>query len=197
MGDVNSSVERKNLIGAVDAFRRTSTTEKRLRLTIKTQNVLVGSEPHARLMKACAEDDRIELIDRTMSREEIVALLSRSHCFMSLHRSEGFGLVLAEAMQLGTPVVTTAWSGNTDFMNAEVASLVPSQLVPVADPQKIYQHQVWAEPDLDAAADHLSRLVHDPAYWHTLSKDGALYVRRGLGIEAYRSIIEPRLGKPL
>lgn len=88
----------------------------------------------------------IYLIDETISRNDVNALINVTDCFISLHRSEGFGLGFAEAMYLGKPVIGTNWSSNTDFMNEKNACLVDYKLVQLEKdygPYKSYQY--WAD----------------------------------------------------
>jgi glycosyltransferase involved in cell wall biosynthesis len=88
-------------------------------------------------------------------------MIELADCFVSLHRAEGFGLNLAAAMAAGRPVIATGYSGNTTFMDAGTAFLVPYDLVPVGPDCHPYPPDAsWAEPDLDAAA-RLMRLVFD------------------------------------
>jgi glycosyltransferase involved in cell wall biosynthesis len=89
------------------------------------------------------------------------ALTAASDIVLSLHRSEGFGLVLAEAMLLGKPVIATGWSGNMTFMDAESAALVDYRLVPAQDPRQVYAGASWAEPAQATAVAHLRRLADD------------------------------------
>jgi glycosyltransferase involved in cell wall biosynthesis len=117
----------------------------------------------ARLREAAAGAANISIHDRVLSRAELQGWLANADAVMSLHRAEGFGLVPAEAMQLGRPVIATRWSGNIDFMTAENSALVDYSLVPAVDPQGTYHHpdQLWAEPDVAHAADWLRRLAAD------------------------------------
>ena len=96
-------------------------------------------------------DPRITLLDRTLDRSELDALIAGCDALMLLHRSEGFGLPLAEAMGQGLPVVATNWSGNTDFMDFDNSCPVSYCLVPARDPQGSYDHadQLWAEPSAE------------------------------------------------
>jgi glycosyltransferase involved in cell wall biosynthesis len=100
-----------------------------------------------------------------MTRREVWGLMQAADCLVSLHRAEGYGLALAEAMRLGRPIVATGWSGNMDFMDASCALLVPHRLVPAADARGTYQVRgaAWAEPDVGAAAAALAALADDPA----------------------------------
>src|SRR5262249_9150038 len=100
-------------------------------------------------------------------------LESLCDCYVSLHRSEGFGLGLAESMYLGKPVIGTNWSGNTDFMNADNSCPVRYQLVPLESdygPYKRGQH--WAEPDIDHAVWYMQRVVEDAAWRRTIAAQG-------------------------
>jgi glycosyltransferase involved in cell wall biosynthesis len=114
-----------------------------------------------------------QLIDRPLSRSEAQALQAACDVFVSLHRSEGFGLNVAEAMLLGKPVVVTGWSGNLDFTTARNSCLVDFKLVPLTQDYGPYQKgNRWAEPDIDEAAGYLARLADDPAFRQQLAARG-------------------------
>jgi glycosyltransferase involved in cell wall biosynthesis len=113
-----------------------------------------------------------------MDDREIKELVRLCDCFLSLHRSEGFGRGLAEAMYFGKPVIATGYSGNLDFMNQANACLVDCTLIPVgADEYPCGAGQRWAEPDVDQAAWHLRRLVMDPAYAVEIGQRAAHYIQ--------------------
>ena len=100
-------------------------------------------------------------------------------CFISLHRSEGFGFGLAKSMLLGKPVIATNYSGNTDFMNQDNSCLVNYKLIKLAKKEYIFgKGQVWADPDIDHATGYMKRLVKDVEYRKRIAKVGQQYIRK-------------------
>ena len=158
--DFASVFDRKNPLGLIDAYCRAFGPDDGAHLVLKT----VGGARHweqMELLRASVDRPDILVMDGFVRPHQVKAMLELSDCYASLHRSEGFGLGLAEAMALGKPVVATAWSGNMDFMDDENSYLVPADLVPIPDDVHVYGGLGrWAEPDLDAAADAL-RSIHD------------------------------------
>jgi hypothetical protein len=153
---------RKNPDGLIAAYSRAFRPEDGAHLIIKTIN---GDLHHAELERLRFAVDRpdVTIVDGYVGWSEARALMELADCYVSLHRSEGFGLTLAEAMALGKPVIATAWSGNLDFMTAEVSHLVPAELVPIPGDVPVYGGiGRWAEPDLDAAAQALRQVFDDP-----------------------------------
>ncbi|KAB1075100.1 glycosyltransferase [Methylobacterium planeticum] len=151
--DSLSYIQRKNPMAAIRAFREAFPDERDVRLVIKTHNASVINESGTShewryLLDACQSDSRISLIDRTVSHETILQLVSAADCYVSLHRSEGFGLGMLEAMQLGTPVACTGYSGNADFCTPETAWLIEYDEVRPKAGDYAYagpEHR-WAEP---------------------------------------------------
>jgi glycosyltransferase involved in cell wall biosynthesis len=110
-----------------------------------------------------AEDPEIMLIDATMKREDVLGLIAASDCVVSLHRSEGFGLLVAEAMLLGKPVVATNYSATTELVSPETGFPVGYRLVPVAAGEYPFaEGQVWADPDVAHAAWQMARIFSEP-----------------------------------
>jgi glycosyltransferase involved in cell wall biosynthesis len=179
--DFRSFVGRKNPQAAIrafgDAFSRADDT---VGLVIKTNGMEECPDAYHEFRKTLDRSDpRIVWIDRVMDDREIRGLVSQCDCFVSLHRSEGFGRGLAEAMYLGKPVIATGYSGNLDFMNEGNSFLVDYLLVPVGENE--YPHgtgQVWAEPDIEMAAAYMKALVADPALARGVGASGAAYIRR-------------------
>ena len=163
--------DRKNPLGAVAAFRRALPNDRNAMLVIKVNNPIAGRAPHpivTRLRDECVGDSRLRLIEEPMSYRDVLTLYASCDAFVSLHRSEGLGLGLMEAMALGKPVIGTAWSGNMSFMNATNSCLVSYRLVPVRSSLDVYSRRLlgsralWADADIDDAATWMKRLVAEP-----------------------------------
>lgn len=169
-----SSFARKNPLGAIAAFRAAFGDRTERLLLLKVGNPHHFPQDFARLAAAVAGAPNIRLETRTMPAADAAALMAAADIVLSLHRSEGFGLVPAEAMLLGKPVVATGWSGNMDFMEEGAAALVRYRLVPARDPREVYElpGAVWAEPDIAHAADWLDQLAEDPAARRSLGEAG-------------------------
>jgi glycosyltransferase involved in cell wall biosynthesis len=181
--DFNSSVARKNPRGAIAAFARAFGDDPAVRLTIKCQ----GSErfPQALAMLRNGLPDNVRVLDEVWPYARVKSLIAGADALISLHRGEGFGLTMAEAMALGVPVLATAFSGNLDFMDADCALLVGATPTPVHDPQGIYRGQSWADPDLEAAAEGLRRLRQDAALRRHLGEAGRRKVAKVLSPAAW------------
>lgn len=195
--DFNSWMTRKNPQAAIAAFRAAFPPMRRdVRLLIKTINGERQPSALRTLREAAAGDDRIEIRDGFLDREGMWALQAACDAYLSLHRSEGFGLGLAECMALGRPVVATAYSGNLQFMDAGNSALVPYRLVPVAEGDYPDWHgQHWADPDVQAAAALLRRLADDPAEASRLGRNARESLLRRFSAEAGAAAIRARLAQ--
>ncbi len=156
-----SSFARKNPFAALAAFHAAFGDRADRLLVLKVGHAEHAPEDFARLA-AMAAGPNIRLETRILPPADSHALTACADILLSLHRAEGFGLVLAEAMLLGKPVVATGWSGNIDFMDAGNSELVGYRLIPARDDRWVYRG-LWAEPDVEAAADRLRALADDPA----------------------------------
>ena len=178
-----SSFTRKNPIAAIAAFRAAFGDRTDRLLLIKLNHVDHFPDDFAAVQAAVADAANIRIETRVLPYADRHALTACADILLSLHRSEGFGLVLAEAMLLGVPVVATGWSGNMDFMDAETAALVKFHLIPAQDPRGVLQvaGAVWAEPDIADAAARLRQLADDPDARRALGARGAAMARQRLG----------------
>lgn len=168
--DSYSFVDRKNPLGAVRAFRMAFGAAERVRLVIKTHNrravrdaaqLLIWAEIDA----AIAADPRIVLLDETLDRRSALSIKAGCDAYISLHRSEGWGFGMIEAMSLGVPVICTAYSGNMEFCRPNMAWLVDYHEVPLKPSDYVYVRNgnVWAEPHIDHAAQQLRAVYRDDA----------------------------------
>jgi glycosyltransferase involved in cell wall biosynthesis len=161
--DYLSTLQRKNPVGLVAAFKRAFASGEGPQLLIKTINAPLRPLAEEELLWACDGRRDIHVIDRSLTGTEKDALMATCDCYVSLHRSEGFGLTLAEAMVLGKPVVATRYSGNLDFMTGENSYLVERAIRRVGPDCEIYPADAeWAEPDLDHAARLMRRVFQAP-----------------------------------
>jgi glycosyltransferase involved in cell wall biosynthesis len=163
MADMMSIAGRKNPFAAVQVFRAAfAADDTRVQLIVKIANAHRDVTAHEQLLALVAGHPQILLLEESLDRPTLNRLLDSVDCFVSLHRSEGFGLVIAEAMARGKVVVATDWSGNTDFMNAHNALPVDYRLVSLqADAGPYRQGERWAEPSLDDAVAKMRQVVGD------------------------------------
>lgn len=177
-----SSFERKNPLAAITAFRTAFGDRADRILLLKVGNREHAPDDFARIVAATGGAPNIRLETRTFPSGDLHALTAASDIVMSLHRSEGFGLVLAEAMLLGKPVIATGWSGNMAFMDADSAALVDYRLVATDDPRQVYTGASWAEVDQASAVQQLRRLADDAAARAALGAKGQGTATARLGI---------------
>ncbi|MFZ0610465.1 MAG: glycosyltransferase [Xanthobacteraceae bacterium] len=180
---MGSAFTRKNPLAAIAAFRRAFGDAPNRILVIKL--IDHGASPIAReaLERAIAGASNIRLLNVMLPPADMSGLMADVDIVLSMHRSEGFGLVPAEAMQLGKPVVATGWSGNMDFMNARNSAPVSYRLVPVEDPYDgafLADGQCWADADVEDAAAWLRRLAADPQLRRSLGEIAGADIARQL-----------------
>jgi len=194
--DMGSSFARKNPLASIRAFRRAFNDDPSARLLVKTLNVDVFDEGQRQLRESIGSATNIDLVDKRMSQTELMELYRSADVLLSLHRSEGFGLTIAEAMLSGMPIIATNWSGNTDFLSIETGFPIGYRLVPAGDPQRTY-HQpamTWAEADAEAAAKALRALRDEPFLRATMGQAARSYSQENWSIERYSDAVLSALG---
>ncbi len=160
--DARSSLFRKNIEGAIALFRKAfPEPSARRRLIVKLHHTEFSPHAMATIHAAMGDRPDIQLIDDPIDRAQMAGLMARCDVFLSPHRSEGFGLMIAEAFRAGRVALATNWSGNVDFMGGLDPLLIRARTVPVRDPYGVYPSGAdaqWAEPDLDDGAAKLVAL---------------------------------------
>lgn len=215
--DFFSVLERKNPLGLIEAFTRAFRPAEGPVLVIKTINGEKRIPEMEKLRYAARGRPDVILRDGYLSAVQNNSLTALADCYVSLHRSEGFGLTIAEAMALGKPAIATSYSGNLEFMTEENSYLCPaarSEVGPEHEPYPASSH--WSEPDLETAA-HLLRHVytnqeearkkglraaqhicklHEPALSGSLMRDRLAKIRRrraGTHPPSSNALLEDRL----
>jgi len=165
MADSRSSLSRKNPEGALRAFHKAFGHSPAARLVLK----LGGRADDWQALESAAgpllKAGNVQIVRGYLDEQAMTNLYRSSDVLLSMHRAEGFGLPMLEAMAHGIPVVATGWSGNLEFMNVANSHLVPYKLIPVSDSSNIYSDSVWAEPDLQEAVRCLRQLAISPSYY--------------------------------
>lgn len=165
LADGRSSLFRKGALNAIKAFQAAFPNGEPHTLTLKCRDLDVESEIVGEVRGLIKQDHRISLVETNMKEDEKWNLIARHDVIFSPHRSEGFGLVLAEAMALGKTVMATGWSGNMTFMTQHNSILLPYHMVAVEDPTGIYamrENVAWASPYMDATIEAMRHIAANP-----------------------------------
>ena len=192
--DFLSIMERKNPHGLIDAFTRAFSPNEGPILVLKGINGERCLNERERLWAAAGDRSDIVIIDSYFSPAEKNALLRLCDCYTSLHRAEGLGLTMAEAMALGKPVIATGYSGNLHFMtpeNSYLVNYVMSRVPAGCDPYP--ETASWAEPDLDEAARYMREVYDRPAAARTRAARGQVDVLQRHNLQTSGAAIAARL----
>jgi glycosyltransferase involved in cell wall biosynthesis len=211
--DIHSSVARKNPEGVIKAFQKAFPKEGPdqvgLVMKVNISNARIeklglleqllfyfGKQQSWNAVKRLAAGDkRIHFIEESMRRPRVMALYKACDCYVSLHRAEGFGRGIAEAILLGKQVIATGYSGNMDFCREPRVALVRHKIRAMERGEYFWgDGQSWAEPEIDHAAELMRsvrenpRDVSEPGYDFSPEAVGRIYAQRleeirvGLGI---------------
>jgi len=191
--DMFSTTGRKNPYGLIDAFRRAFRPDEPIDLVIKVSRGFKLPVEFAELQARCMAAG-VRLMNEVLPRDDLLALLNTCDCYVSLHRSEGLGLGMAETMLMGKPVIATGYSGNLDFMNPGNSYLVRyERRASEVDHPPYPKGAVWAEPDLDHAAELMRFVAEHPAEAAATGARAKAELERTLSMEAYAERVRMRL----
>jgi glycosyltransferase involved in cell wall biosynthesis len=183
--DFLSTAERKNPVGLIDAYTRAFGPDDGTVLVLKSINGDKRVGQLERVHRAAEGRPDVIVRDTYLAPDLHAALLTECDAYVSLHRSEGFGLDLAAAMGLGKPVIATGYSGNLEFMGDDTAYLVDYELEPVGRGNEPYPADSrWARPRVDHAAELMRRVVERPDEARERGRRAAESVRTDFSIEA-------------
>jgi glycosyltransferase involved in cell wall biosynthesis len=194
MYDVHSVHARKNPGAAIQAFIKAFFGDSQVGLVIKVNNGKSNPYEVQQLQMIARKCNNVFILDKVLSRIEINSLINSVDCFISLHRSEGFGLVIAEAMCLGKPVIATNWSGNVDFMSKKNSCPVNYKLIELTESYGPYKKgQYWAEPDIEHAKYYMQKIFKSNSYRCSIGAEAKEYVRTNLSPLTVGKMIYQRL----
>ncbi|MFN2513705.1 MAG: glycosyltransferase [Pyrinomonadaceae bacterium] len=195
MFDTKSVLQRKNPLGILRSFKNAFLpNDPSVGLIMKFNNPDYQEPMLQALQEEMKGRENVFVIDRVMNRDEVNSLISVSDCFVSLHRSEGFGLGPAEAMSLGKPSIITNWSGNTDYMTRDNSIGIDYELVKLGQDYGPYKaDQYWAEPDLEQATYWMKTIVQDAELAKRIGRRGQETINSEFSPEAVGRKIQERL----
>lgn len=197
--DIRSYIQRKNPLSIITAFRKLLKQRpySKAHLVLKISGGASSPKDLLNFKDKLSDiSNNVTIIEKSMSDNEIKNLLRNSDCFISLHRSEGFGRGMAEAMYLGKPVIATSFSGNMDFMNHETSLEVGYELTAVNNGE--YPHaknQTWANADTDQATNYMMTLVDNPGTGLSIGAKAGLHIHSKFGYQASGQKYLNRLNK--
>jgi len=191
--DFLSSAERKNPLAVVRAFKKAFGDDENALLVLKTSNSDRFPDDAAALRRQL-DGAPIRLIDEYISRREVYDLMQLSDCYVSLHRCEGFGLTMAEAMALGKPVIATDYSGNTDFMDVGNSLPVRYRVATLDRDHGPYaKGSRWAEPDIEHAAEMMQRVRREPQLAQRIGHQAQQDIVDRLSPDAVGTLVRERM----
>lgn len=205
MLDFDSAVERKNPEAVIKAFKSVfDKSDIEVCLIIKVSYNEQSAAPETKksynnLIQMLDGYSNIFIINENLRKEDLNALINMSDCFISLHRSEGYGLGPAEAMAMGKPVISTNWSATTEFMDADSAMLVDYKTIPVFgyfyDNILKQSHQYWADPDVEHAAFFMKKIYTDAEFAKKISNNAKNIFNTSYSLDSIAKTIQNRIGE--
>jgi glycosyltransferase involved in cell wall biosynthesis len=189
----HSRYQRKNPLGLIESFKQCFRPGEPAHLIIKCANADFNLD-HYREMKRHAEGHRISVYDGRWSGPEMADLMSAGDCYVSLHRAEGLGLTISDAMAAAKPVIATGWSGNMDFMTVANSFPVEFRLIELDKRVAHYRAgEVWAEPSIEHSAELMRYVFENRAQAHAKAEAGRNDIRAHYSVAAVSELMQRRM----
>lgn len=184
--DGNSWVTRKNPAACIKAFKKAfGESNKDVSLVIKAMNTDLSGVIWDELIALATHDARVIIINQILQKSELINLVTSCDCFVSLHRSEGFGRNIAEAMLLGIPVIVSNFSGSTDFCNARTSFLVGGKKIPLKIGDYLfYEDQFWFDADIEEASIQMELVASQSRRRCEVAENGKKFIEAHYSLEA-------------
>ena len=190
-----SGFERKNPLASIRAFKKAFNGDPTARMLIKVVSPDHYPEGMTALQAEVGDAANIDIMVKVMPRKDVMQLIADADAVLSLHRSEGFGMLAAEAQLIGTPVISTDWSATAEFVTPETGIPIPYNMIAAIDPQGGSNHpsQSWADADIDAAAAALVKLREDPDGARAMADRARKQAEHMFSVERYVGLIKSAL----
>jgi glycosyltransferase involved in cell wall biosynthesis len=192
--DMGSCTERKNPHALIEAFQRAVHPDDKATLVLKFAQGDRFCDTSAALRRSAAEAGNVHVIDATFSREDTLGLINCCDCYVSLHRSEGLGLTIAEAMMMGKVAIATGYSGNLEFMTPQNSLLVDYEMIEIEQDWPPYRKGwKWADPSVAHAAEQMRFVLDHPEETAAIAARGCADARKRFDMQAYAARLDARL----
>lgn len=199
--DFNSVYQRKNPEAIIRAFEQAFAPHDAVRLVLKTIHGEAGNDHYIRFKSSVHRmqlKDKLIVINENLDRNDFMSIIHASDCYISLHRSEGLGLGMLEAMSMAKPVIGTNYGGNTDFMRPDNSMLVDYTLIPVEEGAGPYKAGwLWAEADTAQAAQYMKKLYLDRSYAAALGEKAKQSVTEQYGAEVFQKNLDQWMSRTM
>jgi len=187
------SYYRKNILAALKAFAIAFRGDEKAKLLFKTKGAAANKRQVAdmeRLVTELGIDRQFIHIPQYLPRADVDGLTEACDVFLSLHKAEGFGMGMAEAMSQGKPVVATNWSANTEFCREDTAWCIPYHMVPVLPHEYMVSTKEWAEADVEAAAAALREIRNNPELVAERTAKGKRFMEEHFSIANFKKSVD-------
>ena len=187
------SYYRKNIPAAIRAFAQAFRGDLTAKLLFKTKGARANRKQlrdMEKMVKESGISDQFVHISQYLSRADVDGLTGACDVYLSLHKSEGFGIGMAEAMSQGKPVVATNWSANTEFCKPDTAWCIPYRMVPILPYEYPVEMKEWADADVNAAAGALLEIRRDPKSAAARAARGAEFVKEHFSLANFKKSVE-------